>query len=135
MNERGSRVRNHELAMTAYARLAVLSDRKRQGMACARFLLLCGVEACYAGWLDVAERCRTLHMAREPGHRLQQFPSLPDALRDAEFLNIVQRWEHWCSFERAEHLLAALELPTDSDEPTQSRGEWVLRHLQTLSGG
>lgn len=126
-------MRNHELAMTAYARLAVLSDQKRQGMACARFLLLCGVEACYAGWLDVAERCRTLHNAREPGHRLQQFASLPAALRDGEFLKIVQRWELWCSFERAEHLLQALDQTVEGDDPAMSRGDWVLTQLQTLA--
>lgn len=125
-------MRNHELAMTAYAQLAVLSHQKRQGLACDRFLLLCGVEACYAGWLEVAERCRSLHTAREPGHRLQQFASIPEALRDEEFQRIVQHWERWCSFERAEHLLQALDQCPAGDDLEQPRGAWTLNHLQHL---
>ncbi len=126
-------MRDHETAMCAYAQLAALSHEKRQGLARDRFLLLSGVEACRAGWLEVAERCRTLHNRSQPSHQLAKYASLPDALRDPDFARVAVHWEHWCSYERAEHLLLGLNKSAAGDSPDVTRGAWVLELLQSLS--
>ncbi|OYW13194.1 MAG: hypothetical protein B7Z55_17245 [Planctomycetales bacterium 12-60-4] len=125
-------MRDHETAMCAYAQLAVLSHEKRQTPARDRFLLLCGVEACRAGWLDVAVRCREIHNRSQPAHQLAKHASLPDALRDPDFGRVVEHWERWCSYERAEHLLLGLNQSAAGECPESPRGAWVLEQLQTL---
>lgn len=122
-----------ELEMSAYAQLAVLSHDKRQPMARDRFLLLCGAAACRAGWPEVAEQCRLLHNAHQPHHRLVSSASFSDALRDAEFEQIITRWSRWCSFERAEHLLQRLGQQLTPSQPETSLGDWVLQRLGTLT--
>lgn len=125
-------MRDYESAMCAYAQLSVLSHDKRQGLARDRFLLLSGVEACRAGWLEVAERCRLLHNQSQPAHQLAKYPSLPDALRDPDFSRIAEHWEHWCSYERAEHLLLGLQRSPTGDNSEITRGDWVLKLLESL---
>ena len=50
-------MRDHETAMRVYVELAVISDQKKQTQVRDRFLLLAGVEACRAGWPEVAAKC------------------------------------------------------------------------------
>ncbi len=125
-------MRDHDAAMTAYAQLAVLSHGKQQPLARDRFLLLCGLEACRAGWLDVAERCFQLHNAHHSTHQLTHFSSFPEALRDPEFVRVITRWERWCSYERAEHLLQALGKSARGDQPEIDRSAWVQQLLSPL---
>lgn len=122
---------DHEIAMCAYVQLAVLSDEKQQTLVRDRFLLLAGVAACRAGWLDVAERCREKLVASNPAHQLNDHATLADALRDADFQQLAAKWERYCPFEQAEHLLRQLGLTPEGDRPDLSRGE---RMLQLLGG-
>lgn len=125
-------MRNHEAAMLAYARLAVISHDKQQALARDRFVLLCGVEACRAGWLDVAQTCYELHTQYARGHQLGQFASLPEALRNGEFLRIVEQTERWCHHERAEALSQGLVDQPAQPTPDTSAGSEALRLLQAL---
>ena len=120
---------DHEVAMCVYVQLAVISGEKRQNQARDRFLLLAGIEACRAGWLEVAERCRELIVAENPGHQLHRHASMADALRDPEFKLIANRWGNYCPYEQAEHLLLQLGYSLEGDQPERSRGEWMLQLL------
>jgi predicted metal-dependent HD superfamily phosphohydrolase len=126
---------DHELAMCAYVQLAVISDQKHQGPARDRFLLLAGVESCRAGWLDVADRCRALIVAANPAHQLQHHATMADALRDADFQQLAARWERYCPYEHAEHLLLQLGYSPEGDLPDLPRGERMLQLLNEITTG
>ena len=123
---------DHELAMCAYVQLGVLSDRKQQTLARDRFLLLGGVEACRAGWLEVADACRLLIVASNPAHQLNRHATMADALRDDDFQHLVAAGERYCTYEQAEHLLRQLGLTPEGDHLELSRGE---RMSQLLAQG
>ena len=125
---------DHETAMCAYVQLAVLSDEKQQTMVRDRFLLLAGAEACRAGWLEVAERCREKLVASNPAHQLNQHATMADALRDADFQQLAAKWERYCPFEQAEHLLRQLGLIPEGDQPEIARGERMMQLLRQESG-
>ena len=122
---------DHEIAMCAYVQLAVLSDEKQQTLVRDRFLLLAGVEACRAGWLEVAERCREKLVESNPAHQLNHHATLADALRDADFQQLVAKWERYCPFEQAEHMLRQLGFTPEGDQPEVSRGERMMQLLRT----
>ena len=118
--------------MCAYVQLAVISDQKQQAQARDRFLLLAGAEACRAGWLEVAARCRNKIVAANPGHQLSHHATMADALRDPDFQQLTTKWEHYCPFEQAEHLLLQLGRTPEGDPSELSHGE---RMLQLLDDG
>ena len=122
-------MRDHEAAMCVYVQLAVISHRKRQGQVRDRFLLLAGVEACRAGWPEVAACCRQRLIASNPAHQANRHATVADALRNEEFQQLVVHWERYCPFERAEAMLRQLNLP--ASEPTEkSTGEKMLSLLE-----
>jgi hypothetical protein len=123
---------DHEVAMCAYVQLAVISHQKQQQLVRDRFLLLAGVEACRAGWLDVAERCRKQLLANNPSHQLRNHATMPDAMRDASFQKLAQKWEHYCPFEQAEHLLRQLGLEPVGDNLDIPRGDRMLQLLDSV---
>lgn len=123
---------DHEIAMCGYVQLAVISDQKQQAQPRDRFLLLAGVEACRAGWLEVAERCRTLIVAANPRHQLHWHATMADALRDPDFQQLAARWEKYCPFEQAEHLLLQLGRSPEGDQPDVPRGERMLQLLAEI---
>lgn len=122
---------DHDLAMLTYVKLADLSQQKRQPIGRDKFLLLAGVEACRAGWPEIADRCRELVLHHNAAHLVGRFPTLPDALRDPEFQTFLKQLERFCPWERAEHLLQELTIPTDVPEVHQpaSRGDYAQRLL------
>lgn len=91
--------------MLAYARLARLSHDRQQTAGRDRFIILCGREACFAGWLDVATACRDLVLAANPRHLLSHTDSFPDAVREPDNERFFAQLEAFCPFEQAEHLL------------------------------
>jgi len=123
---------DHEIAMSAYVQLAVISGQKNQAPARDRFLLLAGIEACHAGWLDVANECRARIIAANPAHQLHLHATMADALRDADFQKLAAKWERYCPFEQAEHLLTQLGRSPEGDEPDTPRGERMLQLLTSL---
>lgn len=124
---------NHETAMCAYVQLALISDEKSQGQARDRFLLLAAVEACKAGWLEVAEVCRARIVAANPAHQLNHHASMSDAMRDADFQRLAAKWERYCPFEQAEHLLNQLGLSPEGDQPETPRGVRMIELLNVKS--
>jgi hypothetical protein len=97
-----------ELRMLAFALLAAESRKRQQPYGELRFLLLAGSAACRAGWADVPRRCRERVLEISPHHRLANYDSLEDALRDEEFRTFLSRLDRFCSFEMAEALLEKL---------------------------
>lgn len=120
---------DHEAAMQVYVQLVAICDQKRQPQVRDRFLLLAGVEACRAGWLDVAECCHRRLIASNPAHQAHRFPNFADALRDADFQKLVEHWERYCPFEKAEAMLSELEPPATVVSPDLTLGEWMLKLL------
>lgn len=104
-------MRDHEAAMSVYVQLAVISDQKKQRQVRDRFLLLAGVEACRAGWLEVAARCHQKLIESNHAHLANRHSTLADALRDPDFQKLVVHWERYCPFEKAEAMLRHLNLP------------------------
>lgn len=121
-------MRDHEAAMSVYIQLAVLSEQKQQPLVRDRFLLLGGVEACRAGWPDVAARCLERLVQSNPAHQAGRHPTMADALRDPDFQQLVAHWERYCPFEKAELLLHGLQ-PLPWDEAEGSAGERMLKLL------
>jgi hypothetical protein len=96
-----------ELTVSAFVRLAQISNDRRQLLPRNKFLILAGAAACAAGWLPAAERCRAVVLADNPSHMLNRFPSFPEALRSTEFQVFLKQLTKFCSTEKAEHLLTA----------------------------
>ena len=119
---------DHEEAMQVYVQLVAICDQKRQPQVRDRLLLLAGVEACRAGWLEVAESCHRRLVASNPAHQAHRFANFPDALRDSDFQKLVQHWERYCPFEKAEAMLADLEHPITLS-PDLTVGEQMLQLL------
>jgi hypothetical protein len=126
---------DHEIAMCAYVQLAVISDEKQQAPTRDRFLLLAAVESCQAGWLELADRCRTLILATNSAHQLNRFATMADALRDPDFQKLVAKWEKYCPFEQAEHLLTQLGRAPEGDQLNVPRGERMLQILSDCPHG
>jgi len=110
---------DHERAMLVYARLAALSQQKQQLVGRDRFLILAAAEACRAGWLPVADRCRTMVLANNPAHLVHHYATFAEALRDEEFQAFLKQLERFCGHEKAEHLLS--ELQVEIEVPTAWR--------------
>jgi hypothetical protein len=96
---------NDETAMTAFARLAEVSQQKRQFSQRDKFLLLTGIAACRAACIDIAARCREIVLAHNPQHLIRRYASLPDALRSEDFAAFHTQLDRFCTFEKAEYLL------------------------------
>ncbi|RPI85037.1 MAG: hypothetical protein EHM42_07040 [Planctomycetaceae bacterium] len=124
-------MRDHDAAMLVYVQLAELSQSRGQLLPRDRFLLIAGAAALNAGYPAVAQRCRELILAHNPAHLAGRFATLAEAIRDDDFQKLLERTERNCPFEKAEHLLAGLEIctPPQSLPPGQSLGEFALERL------
>lgn len=123
-------MRNHEIAMLSFARLARISHETPHPLGRDRFLVLAGREACLAGWLEVAERCRSLTLAGNAHHFLSQSESFPDAIRDEVNAGYFATFDSFCSFEQAEHLLS--ENGESVLKSPKNAGEAALQELSGL---
>jgi hypothetical protein len=116
---------NDEAAMTAFARLAKVSQQKQQFSQRDKFLLLTGIAACHAACVDVAARCREIVLANNPQHLIRKYESLPDALRSEDFEAFHSQLDRFCTFEKAEHLL-------DEFDAGGAVGESAIRTVEQL---
>jgi len=103
-------MQDHDAAMLAFVKLAGLSQDRHQLGPRDKFLVLAASAACRGGWPQVAERCRDLVLAHNAVHLLHKCPSFADALDSEEFQIYLKQVERFCSYEKAEHLLAQQEL-------------------------
>ncbi|MGQ0634914.1 MAG: hypothetical protein ACT4QC_09910 [Planctomycetaceae bacterium] len=104
---------DHDAAMLAYAKLAGLSQDRRQLGPRDKFLVLAGAAACRGGWPAVADRCRELVLAHNPAHLLKRYETFGAACEDEDFLTYLKQVERFCPYEKAEHLLDRQELTPD----------------------
>ena len=116
--------------MLTFARLARISHETPHPVGRDRFLVLAGREACLAGWLDVADRCRTLILAGNAHHFLSQSESFPDAIRDKSNAGYFAVFDSFCSFEQAEYLLSRNGDPVS--EELSDAGQIALEELASL---
>jgi len=116
--------------MLSFARLARISHETPHPVGRDRFLVLAGREACLAGWLDVADRCRELVLAANAHHFLGHSKSFPDAIRDASNAGYFATFDSFCSFEQAEHLLSRNGDPID--EAPVDAGQAAIQELSSL---
>lgn len=124
---------DYELALLAFAKLAAIAEAKRQPIGRDKFLLLAGIAACRAGWLEVAARCHALVKQHNPRHLIGRYDSLPDALRDPDFSGFDKQLERWCPYEKAEHLLRAMEITPESlRESGETCGAVALQLLREI---
>ena len=119
---------DQDMAMLLFAKLAQLSQTKRQRVGRDKFLILAGAAACRTGYLEVAGRCRELVLANNPAHLLGKSPTFADALRNEAFQTFLKRLQRFCSSEKAEHLLAELDVELRVPEPMTS-AQYALRML------
>ncbi len=112
-----------EAATIAFARLAEISQQKRQFTQRDKFLLLTGISACRSGWIEIAARCRELVLAHNPAHLIRRFDSLPDALRSEDFEAFRRQLDRFCTFEKAEHLLSEMGSTVISEHDIETAGE------------
>ena len=103
---------DHDSAMLAFAKLAGVSQSRQQLGPRDKFLVLAGAAACRGNWPAVARRCRELVLAHNPAHLLKRYPTLDEALADAEFQTFFRQLEKFCSYEKAEHHLSQLDIST-----------------------
>lgn len=124
-------MQDHERNMLAYVMLADLSQQRRQLQGRNKFLILTGSAACRAGWPEVANRCHILVLADNPSHLLGRFELFTDAMRDADFQSFLKQLERFCRYERAEYLLAELQIEpiVPSTESEKTTGEYALSIL------
>jgi hypothetical protein len=101
---------DHDAAMLAFAKLAGISQDRSQLGPRDKFLVLAASAACRAGWYSVAERCRELVLAHNPGHLVRGYPTFAEAYEAEEFQTYLRQAERFCSYEKAEHLLAQQEI-------------------------
>ena len=104
-------------AMLAYAKLAAISQQKRQLLGRDKLLILTGAAACRAGWPEVAARCRELVIANNQSHLVGRTETFADAMRTEEFEPLLKRLERMCSYEKAEHLLSEMDENPASRQP------------------
>ena len=121
-------MQDHDAAMLAFAKLAGVSQTRKQLGPRDKFLLLTGNAACQAGWPAVADRCRELVLANNRAHLIGRFDTYADALRDSDFGTFLKQLSRFCSYEKAEHLLSQLEIsptaPTASSK--MNPGDYAL---------
>lgn len=125
---------DYERMMLTFAQLAAESHQKQQVQGTIRFLILTGVAAARAGWPAVSTRCHELVCQHSPGHLLSNYDRIEAALRDEEFHPFLKHLERFCSYERAEMLLAELSPGWESDilSHGQTAGERCLSVLSPL---
>lgn len=104
---------DHDAAMLAFVKLSGISQDREQLGPRDKFLVLAGAAACRAGWPSVAERCRELILAHNPAHLLRHYQSFIEAIQAEDFQTYLKQIERFCSYERAEYLLAQQALTPD----------------------
>lgn len=97
---------DHDRFLWVYFQLARISDQKSQLIPRDKFLVLTAVEACKAGYLEIANRCHSIIVKHNPNHLLKNYPDFADAMRDDDFTHFEELLnKRFCNREQAEHLL------------------------------
>lgn len=119
-----------ETAAGCYTQLACLSHEKQQPPARDRFLLLAASAACRAGWAALAADCHRVLTSVAPHHQVSRFTTMPEALRNEDFANLVKQVERFCPLERAEMLLSELDRSADGGIAETEVSDWLQTELR-----
>ena len=106
----------HDSEFLLYLQLAWASQVRRRPMVCDKLLVLAAAAATRRQHDDFAESCRELVLISNPGHLLRQFESMHEAATDGRFDVLHERLRREFPRERAEHMLASLELELTAGE-------------------
>jgi hypothetical protein len=98
--------------LATYLHLAAASQRRRRPHVRDRFLLLAGIIALDLGFDAVAAECRRLVIAHNPQHLVRRWGTLREALDAEDFRSLLRQLQRRYPQERAEQLLASLEIDT-----------------------
>ncbi len=104
---------DHDAAMLAFVKLAGVSQSREQLGPRDKFLVLAGAAASRGSHPAVARRCRELLLAHNAAHLLNRYATFEAALEDEEFQTYLRQLARFCSYEKAEHHLAQLDISPD----------------------
>lgn len=119
--------------MVTFVKLAGVAQDRGQFPPRDKFLLLAGAAACEAGFPDLGDQCRDLVLRHNPQHLVGGYPTLADALCDADYAHFHAQLLRFCSYEQGEHLLNQQGLATGLPAPTVSSRDYALLLLQRMS--
>lgn len=128
----GRRMHDPAGTMVTFMKLAGMAQDRGQFLPRDKFLLLAGAAACEAGFPDLGDLCRELVLRNNPQHLIGGYPSLADALCDAEYAGFHTQLLRFCSYEQGEHLLNQQGLATGLPAPTVSPRDYALLLLQRM---
>lgn len=104
--------------LAIYLHLAVASERRRRPHVRDRLLLIAGVNAARIGLPRIAAYCRHRILQHNPRHAVRRWPSLLIALQDDEFLHLLRTVQRQYPQEKAEKMLASLEIEMGRERQT-----------------
>lgn len=104
---------DHDAAMLTFVKLAGVSQSRQQLGPRDKFLVLGAVAAARANHPAVAARCRELVLAHNPAHLVKRYETIETAVQDNEFQVFLKQLARFCSYEKAEHHLAQLDISTE----------------------
>ena len=94
--------------LAVYLHLARASDLRRQPLVTDKLLVLAGTTAVELDLGDVAQRCHSAVVTRNPRHLLRNWTSLVEAHADEGFQTLLRQLRRQYSPEKAEHMLGSL---------------------------
>jgi hypothetical protein len=98
-----------------YLHLATASQRRRRLHVRDRLLVLAGALAAKLNLARVAAYCRHLVLEHNPQHLVRRWPTMADALEDADFLHFLRHLQRRYPPEKAERLLDSLGIERGSE--------------------
>lgn len=98
--------------LATYLHLAAASQRRRRPHVRDRLLLLAGVVALDLGYDAIAAECRKRVLAHNPQHLVRRWTTLREALDTEDFCSLLRQLQRRYPQEKAEQLLAALDVDT-----------------------
>ncbi len=101
-----------------YLHLARASARRNRPQVNAKLMVLAGVVAARMGLQNVAAYCRHAVLQHNPGHMIRRWPTLADALEDSDFLHLLKQLQRQYPQEKAEELLASLNIEMAGERDT-----------------
>jgi hypothetical protein len=98
-----------------YLHLSRASQQRGQKIKRDRFLVLSAGIASRLELTRIAAYCRKLVLEHNPGHMLRHWPSVEEAMTDADFLNFCRILQRRYPRERAEQLLFDLGINSEGE--------------------
>ncbi len=104
--------------VSLYLYLAKAAWRRLQMPDRDRLLVLSAVNADRIGLFRIAAYCRSLVLENNPGHMLRKWPSISHAIADADFLHFLKQLQRRFPQEKAEVMLADLNIERGLEHKT-----------------